>query len=102
MSDAYIGEIRMVGFQYAPEGWINADGQLLPIQEYAALYSLYGTLYGGDGVSNFGIPDFRGRVPIHEGAGPGLPPFQMAQAGGMPIVTLHPPLRRPFTRIPQS
>ena len=89
MSDAFIGEIRMVGFQYAPEGWINADGQLLPIQNYATLYSLYGTLYGGDGVSNFGIPDFRGRVPIHEGAAPGLPTHQMGQAGGVPYVTLH-------------
>jgi len=88
MADAYIGEIRMVGFTYAPQFWTNADGQMLDINSHQALYSLYGTLYGGDGRSNFGLPDFRGRVPIHCGRGPGLPDYEMGWAGGMPSVLL--------------
>jgi microcystin-dependent protein len=88
MSDAYIGEIRMVGFQYAPAGWCDADGQMMPVNQNAALYSLYGTLYGGDGRNTFGIPDFRGRVPIHCGQGPGLPSYPMGQSGGQPSVVL--------------
>jgi len=88
MADAYIGEIRMVGFPYAPEYWANADGQTLEISQYTTLYSLYGTIYGGDGRTNFNLPDFRGRVPIHEGRGPGLPDYEMGWAGGVPSVVL--------------
>jgi len=88
MSEPFIGEIRMVGFQYAPEYWANADGQLLPVDQNPALYSLYSTLYGGDGRTNFGLPDFRGRVPIHTGRGVGLLDYHMGQAGGMPSVVL--------------
>jgi len=88
MAEPYIGEIRMVGFQYAPEGWANADGQILSIAEHSTLYSLYGTLYGGDGRTNFALPDFRGRVPIHTGHGAGLPTYQQGQAGGYPSVVL--------------
>ncbi len=88
MADAYIGEIRMVGFPYAPMYWSNADGQTLAISEYTTLYALYGTIYGGDGRVNFNLPDLRGRVPIHEGQGPGLPPYQMGWPGGMTSVLL--------------
>ena len=88
MAEPFIGEIRMVGFQFAPERWANADGQLMPIQQQATLYSLYGTTYGGDGVTNFALPDFRGRVPIHVGHGPGLPSYYQGQAAGYPAVTL--------------
>jgi len=88
MAEGFIGEIRMVGFQYAPEGWLNADGQIVAISQYTTLYSLYGTLYGGNGTTTFGIPDFRGRAPIHEGRGPGLPEYRMGDRGGMPAVTL--------------
>ncbi|MFC2078994.1 phage tail protein [Candidatus Bipolaricaulota bacterium] len=88
MAEPFIGEIRMVGFQYAPMGWADADGQLLPIQEHAALYSLYGTLYGGDGRTTFALPNLMGRVPIHVGRGPGLPDYYMGQAGGYPAVPL--------------
>jgi len=88
MADPYIGEIRMVGFTFAPEGWANADGQMLTVAEHSALYSLYGTTYGGDGRNTFGLPDLRGRVPIHCGQGPGLPSYQMGWAGGYPAVTL--------------
>jgi len=88
MSEPYLGEIRMVGFPYAPDGWANADGQTLDIESNQALYSLYGTLYGGDGRTNFKLPDFRGRVPIHEGKGPGLPSYEMGAAGGQASVVL--------------
>ena len=91
MAEPYIGEIRMVGFTFAPEGWANADGQMLAPSEYSALYSLYGTTYGGDGRSTFGLPDLRGRVPIHCGQGPGLPSYQMGWAGGYPTVVLSEP-----------
>ena len=88
MADAYIGEIRMVGFPYAPQFWANADGQTLAISQYTTLFSLYGVAYGGDGRTNFNLPDFRGRVPIHEGHGPGLPHYEMGWAGGAPTVVL--------------
>ncbi len=90
MAEPYIGEIRMVGFTYAPQGWINADGQLLSVAEYTTLYSLYGTVYGGDGRNTFAIPDLRGRVPVHCGQGPGLPDYRMGSAGGSPTVVLTP------------
>ena len=91
MADAYLGEIRMVGFQFAPRFWANADGQVLAINQNTALFSLYGTLYGGDGRSTFALPDLRGRVPIHTGNGPGLPYYQMGMAGGYPTVVLSEP-----------
>jgi len=91
MADAYLGEIRMVGFTFAPRDWANADGQLEAISENTALFSLYGTLYGGDGRTTFALPDLRGRVPIHEGRGPGLPLYQMGLAGGYPTVVLSEP-----------
>jgi len=88
MAEGFMGAIRMVGFTYAPDRWINADGQILPIAQYTALFSLYGTTYGGDGVTTFGIPDFRGRVPMHTGRGPGLPDYPMGIKGGYTEVTL--------------
>jgi len=88
MSEPFIGEIRMVGFPFAPQHWANADGQMLPIDQHATLYSLYGTTYGGDGRTTFGLPDFRGRVPIHTGRGVGLLDYHMGQAGGSPSVVL--------------
>ncbi len=74
MSDPFVGEIRMFAGNFAPAGWALCDGQLLAISQYDALFSLFGTLYGGDGVTTFGLPDFRGRAPVH-----------MNQAGGYPI-----------------
>ncbi len=88
MAEAYIGEIRMVGFTYAPQYWANADGQILDIGQYQSLFALYGTLYGGDGRQTFALPDLRGRVPIHTGQGPGLPSFPQGSAGGVPSVVL--------------
>ena len=66
-ADPLIGEIMMVGYQWCPRGWAEANGQLLPIGENAALFSLYGTTYGGDGNTTFALPDLRGRVPVHAG-----------------------------------
>lgn len=68
--DQFIGEIRMFGGNYAPDGWAFCNGQLLPISEYEALFSLIGTTYGGDGVSTFAVPDFRGRIPVSQGRNP--------------------------------
>ena len=89
MADPYIGEIRMVGFSYAPRGWANADGQLVPVDQQPSLFALYGTTYGGDGRNNFALPDLRGRVPIHVGQGPGTDYHRMGQAGGYATIELH-------------
>lgn len=88
MSDQYVGEIRMFGGNYAPEGWLPCDGRLLSISEYDVLYTLIGTTYGGDGVSTFAVPDLRGRVPINDGQGPGLSYYAIGQAGGVNEVSL--------------
>jgi microcystin-dependent protein len=83
MSDPYLGEIRMFGGNFAPLGWAFCNGQLLPISQNDALYTLLGTTYGGDGQSTFGVPDLRGRVPLHVGTG-----FPLGQAAGVETVAL--------------
>jgi len=88
MSEPFIGEIRMVGFTFAPRGWANCDGQLLPIAQNTALFSLFGTIYGGDGRTTFALPDLRGRVPIHTGNGPGLTSRTQGSRSGAERVTL--------------
>lgn len=88
--DPFIGQVMYVGFNFCPRGWAEADGSLLPISQNQALFSLLGTIYGGDGRTTFALPDLRGRVPIHEGSGPGLPPFAQGQRGGAHEVTLNP------------
>lgn len=72
----------MVGYNFCPRNWADANGQLLPIQQYTALYSLLGTTYGGDGRTTFALPDLRGRAPVHVGKGPGLPETFLGQTGG--------------------
>lgn len=79
--DEYIGEIIMGGWNFCPRHTIKADGQILPINRYTALFSLYGTNYGGDGRTTFGIPDLRGRSPVHNGQGPGLPDHRLGHKG---------------------
>jgi microcystin-dependent protein len=69
VSDPYLAEIRLMSFSYAPRGWAHCNGQLLPINQNQALFSLLGTMYGGNGTTNFALPDLRGRVPVHVGAG---------------------------------
>ena len=88
MSEPFIGEIRMFGFQFAPRGWATCDGQLLPISQNSALFSLLGTIYGGDGRTTFALPDLRGRSPLHQGSGPGLTPRQIGNRGGAEQETL--------------
>ena len=88
MSDAYIGEIRMFAGNYAPQHWMFCYGQLMAIVGDEALFSLLGTIYGGDGRSSFGIPDMRGRIPLHYGQGPGLTMRSQGQLFGVETVTL--------------
>jgi microcystin-dependent protein len=83
MAQPYVGEIRMFGGNFAPAGWMFCEGQLLPISENETLFQLIGTTYGGDGESTFGLPDLRGRLPLHFGSG-----FVLAQNGGVEEVTL--------------
>jgi len=83
MSEPFVGEIRMFAGNFAPRSWAFCDGQLLAVSQNDALFSLFGTIYGGDGRTTFGLPDLRGRVPIHHGSGPGLTPRQIgARSGG--------------------
>ena len=88
MSNPYVGEIRLLGFNFAPLGWIPCDGRLLSIAEYDTLFTLLGTTYGGDGQSTFAVPDLRGRIPIHQGQGPGLSIYVLGQVSGTESVTL--------------
>lgn len=88
MATPFLGEIRMVAFNYAPYGWALCNGQLLSISQNTALFALLGTMYGGDGVTTFALPDLRGRVPIHYGQGSGLSVYTEGQKGGVEKVTL--------------
>src|SRR5689334_9815739 len=88
MSNPFLGEIRMVPFNFAPKGWALCNGQILAISQNTALFSLLGTTYGGNGVSTFALPDFRGRVPIHAGQGPGLSSYVLGEQTGTESVTL--------------
>ena len=90
MSDPFIAEIRIFGFNFPPRAWAFCNGQMLPIRQNTALFSLLGTTYGGDGVSIFGLPNLQGAVPMHPGQGPGLSRYDLGQSGGSPTVTLLP------------
>jgi len=83
----YLGDIKYVGFNFAQRGWAHCNGQLLTISQNSALFSLLGTIYGGDGRTTFALPDMRGRVPVHVGAGPGLTPRTQGQKYGNEAVT---------------
>lgn len=87
--DPFIGQIILVPYNFAPNGWAFCNGQVLPIAQYTALFSLLGTTYGGDGVTNFALPDLRGRVPISSGQAPGLQNYVLGQKGGEETVTLN-------------
>lgn len=84
----YLGEIRLLPFNFAPVGWQNCDGSLLSIAEYDALYSLIGNTFGGDGQSTFAVPDLRGRLPVHRGTGQGLSLYVLGQMAGTETVAL--------------
>jgi|TARA_Y100000815_G_scaffold222823_1_gene209563 microcystin-dependent protein len=87
-SEPLIGQLTLFGYDWCPRNWARADGQLLAISQNTALFSLYGTTYGGDGRTTFALPDLRGRVPIHDGRGPGLTNYNLGQVGGVETVTL--------------
>ncbi|MBA4175050.1 MAG: phage tail protein [Leptothrix sp. (in: Bacteria)] len=88
MSEPFIGEVRVFAGSFAPRNWAFCDGQLLPIAQNQALFSILGTTYGGDGRTNFALPDLRGRMPTHAGQGPGLTPHTLGERSGQPAVTL--------------
>jgi microcystin-dependent protein len=88
VSEPFVGEIRMFGFNFAPQGWALCDGQVLPINQNEALFVLLGTTYGGDGTTTFALPNLQSRVPIHQGQGAGLSAYVAGQAGGTETVTL--------------
>lgn len=88
MSEPFAGEIRMFAGNFAPRGWAYCDGQLLAVSQNDALFSLLGTIYGGDGRTTFGLPDLRGRIPIHAGTGPGLSARRLGAKLGEEKVTV--------------
>src|SRR3990172_9568516 len=88
LADPFVAEIRIFPFNFAPRGWAFCDGQLMPLSQNTALFSLLGTTYGGDGKSNFALPDLQGRAPMHPGQGPGLSLHDLGETGGSETVTL--------------
>jgi microcystin-dependent protein len=89
MSTPFLGQIILVGFNFAPRGWATCSGQLLPISQNTALFSLLGTQYGGDGQTTFALPDLRSRVPVGTGQGAGLSPYVQGEVGGAETETLN-------------
>ena len=88
MADPFVAEIRIFPFNFAPKGWAFCDGQILPLSQNTALFSLLGTTYGGDGKSNFALPNMQGNAPMHPGQGPGLSLHDLGETGGSETVTL--------------
>jgi len=88
MSEPFLGQLALFPYNFAPANWLACEGQLLPISQNTALFSLLGTYYGGDGRTNFALPDLRGRVPNGMGHGPGLSDYPIGGMGGVPAVTL--------------
>jgi microcystin-dependent protein len=88
MSDQFVAEIRIFGFNFAPTGWALCNGQILPISQNTALFSLLGTTYGGNGQSTFALPDMQGSAPMHPGQGPGLSLHDLGEQSGSEFVTL--------------
>jgi len=89
MSEPFLGELRLVPYNFAPRGWLACNGQVLSIAQNTALFSLLGTTYGGNGTTTFNLPDLRSRVPIHVGQGNGLSSYSLGQIGGEEAVTLN-------------
>jgi microcystin-dependent protein len=88
MSEPFLGEIRMVSWNFAANGWALCNGQMMPISQYQALFALLGTTYGGNGTTTFALPNLQGRVPIHQGAGLGLSPYTIGESSGSENITL--------------
>jgi len=100
--DPYIGEVRLFSGTYVPEGWADCNGQLMPIQQNPVLYSVIGTAYGGDGSTTFALPNLSGRVPMHQGTGPGLTSRPLGTQGGEAAVTLLAAQMPAHTHVPQA
>src|SRR5207248_10300814 len=81
MSEPFLGEIKVISWNFAPRGWTFCNGQLLPINQNQALFSILGTTYGGDGVTTFALPNLQGRIPLHPGHGPALTPRDLGETG---------------------
>ncbi|HKF46883.1 MAG TPA: tail fiber protein [Terracidiphilus sp.] len=88
MSDVFLGEVRLMAFNFAPTGWASAAGQIVPIHANTALFSLLGTQFGGNGTNNFALPDLGGNCAVGQGAGPGLSDYVVGEVGGTQYVTL--------------
>lgn len=88
MADPFVAEVRIFPFNFPPTGWAFCDGQILPLSQNTALFSLLGTMYGGNGKSTFALPDLQGRSPMHQGQGPGLSDRFIGETGGSETVTL--------------
>ena len=88
MGEPFLAEIRIFPFYFAPVGWATCDGQIMSLAQNTALFSLLGTIYGGDGKSTFALPDLQGNAPMHPGQGPGLSLHDLGETGGSPTVTL--------------
>jgi microcystin-dependent protein len=88
MADPFVAEVRIFGFNFAPKGWAFCDGQILPLSQNTALFSLLGTTYGGDGKSNFALPDFQGSAVVDAGQGQGLSERFAGEVSGSPVTTL--------------
>lgn len=88
MADPFLGELRLVGFNFAPRSWATADGQLVAISQNSALFSLLGTNFGGNGTSTFGLPNLQGSIPVGAGAAPGLSTYDVGEVGGLLNTTL--------------
>ena len=99
--DEFIGIIKIFAGNFAPQGWAFCNGQLLPISQYTAVFSILGTTYGGNGVSNFALPDLRGRIPLGFGSGPGLSNYDEGQTGGSETNALITSNLPPHTHIAQ-
>jgi microcystin-dependent protein len=102
MADPFVAEIRVFPFNFAPKGWAWCDGQLLPLSQNTALFSLLGTTYGGDGKSTFALPDLQGSAPMHPGQGPGLSLHDLGETGGSDTVTLLESEIPSHTHVPNS
>lgn len=101
MSTPALGEIKLVSFNFAPKGWALCNGQLLPISQNTALFSLLGTRFGGDGKSTFGLPDMMDSIPINFGQGDGLSSYELGESGGISDITLQEPQMPAHAHVPQ-
>ncbi len=102
MTDQFVGEIRMFAGTYAPTGWALCNGQLMPLQQNVVLFSLLGTTYGGDGKSNFALPNLMGSAPMQQGQGPGLSQRFLGESGGESTVTLLSSEMPAHTHVPRA